>query len=655
MRQKSWNQLKKTMAASTLAGAITFTGCAVMPSVTAFADTTEQTGQVSYDNEVMPIHTDVQTEAKPLMKGTSCTVSDGKNLYYAFEMMGVRMGIMKYNTKTGKKSEVYSYKIGKNKKGSNGFSQLSVDKKYLYATWDRYYGTDATKEYIYRIAKDGKSAKKLAIGRDPQLVDGRIYYLALKSKSEDGMNYSEDTGTVMSMKTDGTDKKKVAQIVNSGDAYRYSLFQSAGKIYYFDPLDYDLETAMHVIVETARGVEMGTVLIPPKEVDDDKVVQPLKPVIRIATEDDEKVIEKNKEKEAEAYVICKEKIAKHGLDMKLVAAEYTFDNNKLLFYFTADGRIDFRELVKDLASVFRTRIELRQIGVRDETKMLGGIGICGRELCCRSYLTDFVPVSIKMAKEQNLSLNPTKISGVCGRLMCCLKNEQETYEYLNSRLPLVGDSVITPTGMHGEVSGVNVLRQLVKVVVDNGEEKELQEYAVDDLKFTSRRRRDVRVTDEEMKELEGLEDNGSTEEENERPQRENRRENNRGKYRREQNDASPETDVGSESRENREKNDSGEKREYRDRSNYRGKKREYRDRNDNGEKREYRERSNYRGRNYNRDRGENADRENSGGGGEKREYRGERNFRRHRNYDRKNYQGGNNERGEQKRGDNPQS
>ena len=432
-------------------------------------------------------------------------------------------------------------------------------------------------------------------------------------------------------------------------------FQRAGKIYYFDPLDYDLEPAMHVIVETARGIEMGTVLIPPKEVDDDKVVQPLKPVIRIATDDDEKVIEKNKEKEAEAYVICKEKIAKHGLDMKLVAAEYTFDNNKLLFYFTADGRIDFRELVKDLASVFRTRIELRQIGVRDETKMLGGIGICGRELCCRSYLTDFVPVSIKMAKEQNLSLNPTKISGVCGRLMCCLKNEQETYEYLNSRLPSVGDSVITPTGMHGEVSGVNVLRQLVKVVVDNGEEKELQDYAVDDLKFTPRRRWDVRVTDEEMKELEGLEDNGSTEEENERPQRENRRENNRGKYRREQNDASPETDVGSESRENREKNDSGEKREYRDRSNYRGKKREYRDRNDNGEKREYRERSNYRGRNYNRDRGENADRENSGGGGEKREYRGERNFRRHRNYDRKNYQGGNNERGEQKRGDNPQS
>lgn len=302
-------------------------------------------------------------------------------------------------------------------------------------------------------------------------------------------------------------------------------FQRAGKIYYFDPLDYELETGMHVIVETARGVEMGTVLIPPKEVEDDKVVQPLKPVIRVATDEDEKVMEHNREKEAEAFVICKEKIAKHGLEMKLVAAEYTFDNNKLLFYFTADGRIDFRELVKDLASVFRTRIELRQIGVRDETKMLGGIGICGRELCCKAYLTDFIPVSIKMAKEQNLSLNPTKISGVCGRLMCCLKNEQETYEYLNGRLPSVGDTVTTPNGMRGEVTGINVLRQLVKIVVDNGEEKELQEYSVDDLRFTPRRRKDVKLTEEELKELEGLEDNGEAEEE--KPERENRRENNR--------------------------------------------------------------------------------------------------------------------------------
>jgi cell fate regulator YaaT (PSP1 superfamily) len=283
-------------------------------------------------------------------------------------------------------------------------------------------------------------------------------------------------------------------------------FQRAGKIYYFDPLDYELETANHVIVETARGVEMGTVLIPPKEVEDDKVVQPLKPVIRIATDEDEKIVERNKEREVEAFAICKEKIARHGLEMKLIAAEYTFDSNKLLFYFTADGRIDFRELVKDLASVFRTRIELRQIGVRDETKMIGGIGICGRELCCKAYLSDFVPVSIKMAKEQNLSLNPTKISGVCGRLMCCLKNEQETYEYLNARMPSVNDTVTTPSGMVGKVTAVNILRQTVRIVVDTGEEREQQEYRVDELKFIPRRRRDVKVTDEELKELEGLED-----------------------------------------------------------------------------------------------------------------------------------------------------
>ena len=285
-------------------------------------------------------------------------------------------------------------------------------------------------------------------------------------------------------------------------------FQRAGKIYYFDPLDYDLETAMHVIVETARGVEMGTVLIPPKEVDDDKVVQPLKPVIRIATDDDEKVIEKNKEKEAEAYVICKEKIAKHGLDMKLVAAEYTFDNNKLLFYFTADGRIDFRELVKDLASVFRTRIELRQIGVRDETKIRGGIGICGRPLCCHTYLSEFAPVSIKMAKEQNLSLNPTKISGVCGRLMCCLKNEQETYEYLNKQLPNIGDQVMTPEGIKGEVQSVNVLRQLVKVIMDVNDEKEIREYKVEELKFRSRgccRKEKMKLSKEEQKMMKELE------------------------------------------------------------------------------------------------------------------------------------------------------
>ncbi|MGN0271962.1 MAG: stage 0 sporulation family protein, partial [Lachnospiraceae bacterium] len=240
-------------------------------------------------------------------------------------------------------------------------------------------------------------------------------------------------------------------------------FRRAGKIYYFDPKDFKIETGNHVIVETARGVEFGTVMIAPKEVSEETVVQPLKPVIRIATAADEKTEEKNKEKEKEAFRICLEKIAKHKLEMKLVEAEYTFDNNKLLFYFTADGRIDFRELVKDLAAVFRTRIELRQIGVRDETKILGGIGICGRALCCSSYLSEFAPVSIKMAKEQNLSLNPTKISGVCGRLMCCLKNEQETYEDLNSRLPNVGDTVTTIEGLKGEVQSVSVLRQLVKV------------------------------------------------------------------------------------------------------------------------------------------------------------------------------------------------
>lgn len=198
-------------------------------------------------------------------------------------------------------------------------------------------------------------------------------------------------------------------------------FRQAGKIYYFDPVDFDIEVGQHVIVETARGIEYGLVLTGPREVEDDKVIQPLKPVIRVATPEDDEIEMKNKEKEKSAFNICLEKIAKHKLEMKLIDAEYTFDNNKVLFYFTADGRIDFRELVKDLASVFKTRIELRQIGVRDETKILGGIGICGRTLCCHSHLSEFAPVSIKMAKEQNLSLNPTKISGVCGRLMCCLK------------------------------------------------------------------------------------------------------------------------------------------------------------------------------------------------------------------------------------------
>ena len=285
-------------------------------------------------------------------------------------------------------------------------------------------------------------------------------------------------------------------------------FRNAGKIYYFGPGNLESKAGMHAIVETARGVEIGTVITGPREVSEESVIQPLKPVIRIATEADERQAEKNREKEKEAYRICLEKIAKHNLDMKLVEAEYTFDNNKLLFYFTADGRIDFRELVKDLAAVFRTRIELRQIGVRDETKIMGGYGICGRQLCCNTFLPEFAPVSIKMAKEQNLSLNPTKISGVCGRLMCCLKNEEETYEYLNSKLPNVGDFVTTDDGLKGEVSSVNVLRQLVKVTVEVDDEKELREYKPEQLRFKPRRKKDVKLSAEEMKELAALEDRG---------------------------------------------------------------------------------------------------------------------------------------------------
>ena len=269
-------------------------------------------------------------------------------------------------------------------------------------------------------------------------------------------------------------------------------FRTAGKIYFFSPGGLELKAGDKVIVETARGVEFGSVVTGIKEVPDDQISQPLKPVIRIATQDDVRREAKNREKEKEAFKICQEKIRKHGLEMKLIDAEYTFDNNKVLFYFTADGRIDFRELVKDLASVFRTRIELRQIGVRDETKIRGGIGICGRPLCCHTYLTEFAPVSIKMAKEQNLSLNPTKISGVCGRLMCCLTNEEETYEELNSHLPSIGDYVTTPEKLKGEVQSVNVLRQTVKVIVSlDNDEKEVRDYKVDELRFKPRRRKNM--------------------------------------------------------------------------------------------------------------------------------------------------------------------
>ena len=286
-------------------------------------------------------------------------------------------------------------------------------------------------------------------------------------------------------------------------------FRAAGKIYYFDPADRQIKIGDHVIVETARGIEYGYVVLGNREVDETKVIPPLKPVIRMATDEDRAIEAKNKEKEKEAFKICQEKIKKHNLEMKLIDAEYTFDNNKVLFYFTADGRIDFRELVKDLASVFKTRIELRQVGVRDETKILGGIGICGRPLCCHSYLSEFIPVSIKMAKEQNLSLNPTKISGVCGRLMCCLKNEEETYEVLNSKLPGIGDTVTTADGLRGEVHSVNVLRQTVKViVVVDKDEKEIREYKVDQLKFKPRRKKGKggeKQDEAELKKLEALE------------------------------------------------------------------------------------------------------------------------------------------------------
>ena len=290
-------------------------------------------------------------------------------------------------------------------------------------------------------------------------------------------------------------------------------FRRAGKVYFFSPGKLEIRHGDNVIVETARGVEFGSVVTGPREVEEERISQPLKSVIRIANRDDYRREEKNREKEKEAFSICQEKIRKHGLEMKLIDAEYTFDNNKVLFYFTADGRIDFRELVKDLASVFRTRIELRQIGVRDETKIRGGLGICGRELCCHTYLTEFAPVSIKMAKEQNMSLNPSKISGVCGRLMCCLTNEEQTYEELNSRLPVVGDTVTTPEKLKGDVQSVNVLRQLVKVVVTlDNDEKEVREYRAAELRFKPRRKKkDMKISKEEMAQLKALEEkNGAS-------------------------------------------------------------------------------------------------------------------------------------------------
>ena len=388
-------------------------------------------------------------------------------------------------------------------------------------------------------------------------------------------------------------------------------FRTAGKIYFFDPVDFEIKRGDHVIVETARGIEFGTTVSGITEVEEDKVIQPLKPVIRIANERDKEQEAANKNKEKEAFQICLEKIRKHGLEMKLIDAEYTFDNNKVLFYFTADGRIDFRELVKDLASVFKTRIELRQIGVRDETKIVGGIGICGRPLCCHSYLSDFIPVSIKMAKEQNLSLNPTKISGVCGRLMCCLKNEEETYEELNRRLPSIGDFVTTDDGLKGEVQSVNVLRQLVKVVVEDGDEKEIKEYSVERLQFKHKhgRKEKMDLSREELQELERLEkeeeqetqDNGNEESHNvpEGGQRRYGRERQDNRYR------------DGRSRDNgryRQENDSREGGRYRQEGDSRdnGRNRQENDSRDNGR---------YRQENDNRDNGRNRQENDSRGNG----------------------------------------
>lgn len=385
-------------------------------------------------------------------------------------------------------------------------------------------------------------------------------------------------------------------------------FRTAGKIYFFDPMNFEIKRGDHVIVETARGIEFGTVMAGVKEVEDEKVIQPLKPVLRIANERDIEQEANNKVKEKEAFRICLEKIRKHELEMKLIDAEYTFDNNKVLFYFTADGRIDFRELVKDLASVFKTRIELRQIGVRDETKIVGGIGICGRPLCCHSYLADFIPVSIKMAKEQNLSLNPTKISGVCGRLMCCLKNEEETYVELNRKLPGVGDYVTTADGLKGEVQSVNVLRQLVKIVVEEGDEKEIKEYPVEQLQFRRRhgKKDKMDLSKEELQELEKLEkeeqeeqqmseamepEEGGQRRENRNRQEDGRHRDNRGgqegEYRRDNRNRQD----GEQRRENRNRQDGEQRRENRSRGGQEG---EYRRNNrggqEDGQRRENRNR-----------------------------------------------------------------
>ena len=282
-------------------------------------------------------------------------------------------------------------------------------------------------------------------------------------------------------------------------------FKKAGKIYYFDPADMNIQKDTYVVVETARGIEFGECVIGIKEISENDIVAPLKSVLRIATEEDINKHFKNKDKEKDAFDICLKKIQEHGLTMKLIDVEYTFDNNKVIFYFTADGRVDFRELVKDLATIFKTRIELRQIGVRDEAKMLGGLGPCGRPMCCSTFLGDFASVSIKMAKEQNLSLNPTKISGICGRLMCCLNYEQSTYEDIRKRMPKVGSIVKTSEGT-GEVFSNNIVKESVKVKLRKGEEEILEEFKIENVELIKGHYEDS-IDDDDIKlEIESEED-----------------------------------------------------------------------------------------------------------------------------------------------------
>ena len=403
------------------------------------------------------------------------------------------------------------------------------------------------------------------------------------------------------------DKKKMVRVIGVR-------FRTAGKIYFFAPGEFHVRCGSHVIVETARGVEYGTVVGLPMDVSESRINQPLKEVIRIATPEDNEIERQNRIKEREAYRICQEKIHAHGLDMKLINAEYTFDNNKVLFYFTADGRVDFRDLVKDLASVFRTRIELRQIGVRDETKILGGYGICGRPLCCHTWMSDFIPVSIKMAKEQNLSLNPGKISGVCGRLMCCLKNEADTYEELNRSLPKVGDEVQGNDGLSGLVESVNVLRQTVRILVEVDDEKEYHEYHVNDITVLRRRRRGgsrarkENTDPKEAQELEKLENQ-------ERQERS-------GSGRRDRGDRSDRQDRG-------ERQARGERSERQDRAE-RGERSERQDRGerqtrgDRGDRQDRAERSERQDRTERQDRSDRQDRGDRGDSNE----RGDRNYRR---------------------------